>query len=270
MYLVSSVNSNDIAVYDLNPTSKKVVFFVHGWPLSHKIFEYQTNVLVDLDYRVISIDIRGFGNSQITATGYDYSTLSTDLYYVIKSLNLTNITLVGFSMGGAIVTEYITKYNGYAVRKLSLWSAAVPSFTKTVNNPYGMEKEAVDKLITQAYTNRPQMNEDFGKMLFASNPTPALKNWFQDISNSASGIGTIKTAISLRDENLFNKLQNIKVPTGIFHGKLDKICSYNFAEIQHKLIRNSILFPFDNAGHAAFYDELEKFNKDFISFLKIN
>lgn len=159
-------------------------------------------------------------------------------------------------------------YNGEGVSKLCLWDAAAPSFARTENNPYGTTKETANKFIMQAQTNRPQLNEDFGKMLFASNPTQSLRNWFQEISNSASGIGTINTMVSLRDEDVFEDLKTISVPTGIFQGRLDKICPYQFAEIQKRTIPNSKLFMFEKSGHAAFYDELEKFNRTFVEFLQ--
>ena len=57
MYYVY-VNDINIAVYDLNPSAKKTVLFIHGWPLGHKIFEYQTNILPKLGYRTVSIDLR--------------------------------------------------------------------------------------------------------------------------------------------------------------------------------------------------------------------
>jgi len=268
MFYIDSVNNNKIAVYDLNPEGKKTIFLVHGWPLSHKMFEYQVNVLVDYGYRVITMDLRGFGNSDATAAGYDYDTLATDLYYVIYYMGLCDITLVGFSMGGAIATRYMTLYKGYGVSKLCLWGAAVPSFTKTENNPYGVTIEYVNDLINQVYRDRPKLNKDFGNMLFATNVSEPLRNWFLDISNSASSVGEIGTAISLRDEDLYNELHRICVPTGIFHGEKDKVCNFGFAKIMHREIPNSRLFAFPNAGHAAFYDELDNFNKAFLGFIR--
>lgn len=67
MYYIQSNDGCKIAVYDLNPNSNKIVLLVHGWPLNHNMFEYQVNRLVELNYRVISIDLRGFGNSDETA-----------------------------------------------------------------------------------------------------------------------------------------------------------------------------------------------------------
>jgi len=66
MYYIQSTDGCKIAVYELNPNGYKTVFLIHGWPLSHKMFEYQTNILAGLGYRVISIDLRGFGQSDET------------------------------------------------------------------------------------------------------------------------------------------------------------------------------------------------------------
>lgn len=260
-------NNVKLAVEDINPRGFKTILFIHGWPLSQKMFEYQTNILSDLGYRIVSIDLRGFGQSDTTFDGYSYDQMATDIYDVINQLGLTNIILAGFSMGGAIVLRYMSLFKGYRVSKLALLAAAAPSFVQRPDYPYGFTQSDVDKLIAQASTDRPQMVADFGDMLFALPHTQNLKDWIKNIGWSASGIGTIKTAISLRDEDLRPDLKFVKVPTGIFHGKLDKICPYKFAELMHQGIENSILYTFENSGHAVFYDELEKFNQSFVSFI---
>lgn len=268
MQYIYSSHHNKIAVEDLNPQEKAAIVLVHGWPLSHKIFEYQVNRLIDEGFRVTSIDLRGFGKSDVTAGGYDYSSLATDIYRVIEGLHIKKCCLTGFSMGGAIVIRYMSVFKGARVTKLALLGAAAPSFTQRPDFPYGMTREDVDNLIQETYRDRPQMAAEFGKMLFAKEHSESLKEWFRDISWSASGIGTIATAKSLRDEDLRPDLKAVKVPTGIFHGKKDQVCPYALAEVLHKCIAGSKLYPFEESGHALFIDELDKFNKEFIQFLK--
>ena len=53
------------------------VVLIHGWPLSHEMWEYQINDLVDAGFRVIAYDRRGFGKSSKPYDGYDYDTLTT-------------------------------------------------------------------------------------------------------------------------------------------------------------------------------------------------
>lgn len=47
MYYITSDDGTKIAVYDYNPQEQQTVFLIHGWPLSHQIFEYQINLLTN-------------------------------------------------------------------------------------------------------------------------------------------------------------------------------------------------------------------------------
>ena len=267
MFFIPSNDNANIAVYELNPRANKTIVLVHGWPLSHKMFEYQLPDLIQAGYRIISIDIRGFGASDETSSGYNYNRFATDLYYVICALNLSNFDLLGFSMGGAIVTRYMQLYRGYGVRKLCLCDAAVPSYCKSPNNPYGSSIEAANQLIALGFKDRPALNEYFGSIFFYKQHSKPFKDWMQNLNNSASGLGAMNSLIALRDEDVFNDLKYINVPTGIFHGREDKICPFPMAEIMRNNIRNSILFPFEKSGHGTFYDDKDNFNRTLIRFL---
>lgn len=268
MYFIKVNDDTKIAVEDINRSSNKVVVLVHGWPISKEMFEYQKNALVEIGCRVVSYDIRGFGNSEASSENYNYDQLATDLWCVIDNTKASNITLMGFSMGGAICIHYMNMYDGYNIGKLILAGTAAPSFVKNVNNPYGNTLESVNELINQAHQDRPQLINDFKNKVFALNHSKSFLNWFHDLCLKASGIGTIKSLISLRDEDVFNELSKIKIPTLIMHGKLDKICPYGFAITMNEQIPNSELISFDYSGHGLFYDENDKFNAILTNFIE--
>ena len=117
----------NLYVEDINPGGSKTIVFLHGWPLSHKQFEYQFDVLPAMGYRCIGIDWRGFGNSDKPMSGYTYNRLADDIRTVVGALQLDNFTLVGHSTGGAIAIRYMSRYNGYGVSKLVLIDAAAPT-----------------------------------------------------------------------------------------------------------------------------------------------
>ena len=267
MYYVSVERGVRLAVYDVNPEGKRTVLMIHGWPLNHKMFEYQLDLLPKLGFRCVTVDLRGFGRSDAPWEGYDYDRMADDLYEVIRVVGAPEMTLAGFSMGGAIAVRYMARHRGYKVSKLALLSAAVPSFVRREGFPYGTTVEAVNSLIAQIARDRPQALADFGKNFFASEISEPFRNWFQSLNLSGPGYSTIKTAETLRDADLRPDLGLIRVPTGIFHGVLDKICPYDFALVMNREIRDSKLYRFDHSGHAIFYDELEKFNREFSGFL---
>jgi len=256
-----------IAVYDLNPYGKRAILMIHGWPLSSKIFEYQQEVLVKSGFRVVTVDLRGMGNSDAPAHGYNYSRLATDIYQVVRALHLSNFTLAGFSMGGAIALRYMGLFDGYGVNKLCLMAAAAPCYTIRPGFPYGVKKEKMDEFIIQASADRPDLCKNFSQTLLHEPHSDAVKDWFRAIALTASSIGTIGAAFSLRDEDVRPDMAKVTVPTAIFHGRQDKVVPFELGIVQHKSLPGSTFYTFDNSGHAIFYDELTTFNEWLLEFL---
>jgi non-heme chloroperoxidase len=246
----------------------KPVVFIHGWPLNQKMFEYQYNQLPKEGYRCIGIDLRGYGKSDSPWESYSYDRMADDIRTVIDALKLDDVSLVGFSVGGAISVRYMVRHTSYKVAKLVLIGAAAPSFTQQNYNPYGIKKEEVDETLAAAYVDRPSMIAAFEKNFLAKQVSVPLGDWLHGLSVEASGVGTIKLLESLRDEELAEDLLKIQTPTAIFHGVLDKICPFDFTKIMHKHIQNSKLIRFEESGHGVLFDEQEKFNNELIGFLR--
>ena len=137
MKLITATDHVRLAVYDQNPQSDRTVFFIHGWPLSHEIFEYQTQLLLENGFRVASLDLRGFGCSDAPAFGYCYDQMAQDVHSAVKALGLQRFVLVGFSMGGAIALRYMRLFEGHGVSRLVLLAAAAPLWTERPDYPYG-------------------------------------------------------------------------------------------------------------------------------------
>lgn len=202
--------------------------------------------------------------SDVPGCGYSYDQMAADIHQVVKRLRLWSFTLVGFSMGGAISLRYMRLFRGYGVKKLILLAAAAPCWTQRPGFPYGLTREAVDEIICQIETDRAQYAEEFSQQLFASPHSACIIDWFRQIAMSASAIGTIECALSLRDEDGRDDLCYVHVPTVIIHGEKDVVVSNDLAEIQHVCISGSSLYTLKESGHGIMYDELEKFNDIFL------
>jgi non-heme chloroperoxidase len=257
-----SLNIEDIG-------SGKPLVFIHGWPVNHKMFEYQFTELPKHGYRCIGIDLRGFGNSDKPWDGYTYDTMADDVKAVLDTLDLQNVILIGFSMGGAVAIHYVARHQGSRISKLILLGAAAPCFTKRGDFPYGIDKAAVDDLIQQTYTDRPSMLKNFSEIFFA-NPeklSSEFKIWNLSLGLAASPHATIQCAVELRDADLRSDLLKINVPTLIVHGTNDNVCLFDLAKSMNDGIKGSHLVSIENAGHGFYYEEKDKLNTELLNFI---
>ena len=141
---VGSQNGSGIDIYFEDHGSGPPVVLIHGYPLNGRSWERQERALLEAGYRVISYDRRGFGLSSKPTIGYDYDTLAADLAVLIDHLDLTDITLVGFSMGTGEVTRYLGTRGSARVRRAALLGALPPFLLKTDDNPEGVDGEVFD------------------------------------------------------------------------------------------------------------------------------
>ncbi|HET9953106.1 MAG TPA: alpha/beta hydrolase, partial [Polyangiaceae bacterium] len=140
--------------------SGRPIVFSHGWPLSSDSWESQMLFLAEHGFRCIAHDRRGHGRSSQPWSGNDMNTYADDLARVIESLNLEQVTLVGFSTGGGEVTRYIGRHGTKRVRQAVLVSAIPPLMLKTPHNPAGTPKEVFDGLRAASIADRSKLYRD--------------------------------------------------------------------------------------------------------------
>jgi len=248
----------------------KPIVLIHGWPLSNEMYEYQYNDLVNSNFRVIGITLRGFGKSDKPFGAYNYDVHALDIKRVLDKLDIKDALLAGFSMGGAIAVRFVSAYNEAQVSKLVLAGAAVPIWTQREDFPYNLPQSAVDDLIKLNYKDRPKLLDDFAKIFSATETAlnDGIGNWLNGIGLSASSHATAECLVALRDTDLRPDLIRITIPTLILHGKKDKICSFDLAEQMKAGITDSHLVAFEKSGHSLFLEETKKFNSELIKFAK--
>jgi len=232
------------------------------------MYEYQYTDLINHNFRVIGITLRGFGKSDKPFGAYDYDIHALDIKRILDQLDIKDATLCGFSMGGAIAATYVSLFGTMRISKLVLAGAATPSWTQREDFPYNIPKSDVDDLISLNNNDRPKLLSNFAKIFSATENTlnDGIGNWLTAINLSASSYATGKCLMALRDTDLRNVLKTIEIPTLIMHGKKDKICSFDLAEQTKKLIPNAQLIAFEKSGHSLFLEETRKFNTELMKF----
>ena len=176
---------------------------------------------------MVAYDRRSFGKSGKPWDGYDYDTLADDLKAVLDGLDLHDVTLVGFSMGGGEVARYMGRHDGARVGKVVFISAVTPCLLKTDDNPDGVDKSTFDQMIEGLGKDRPGFLADFNKTFFGvgalSHPVsqPTL-DWSTSIALQGTPRATSECVKAFSATDFRQDLQGIRVPTLFIHGDADK------------------------------------------------
>ncbi len=272
-YITSAQNETEpIKIYYEDLGTGTPVVFIHGWPLSGSMWEYQITELVKKGMRCITYDRRGFGKSDRHSLDYDYDTLTGDLKSLLDELDLTNVTLVGFSMGGGEIARYFSTYGGNRVSKVVLVSAVVPYMLKTDSNPNGVPQDVFDSMTEGMKKDRPAFFEAFNKDFFGVSliSQPASEAFLQDgliKVIDASPISTLECAKSFSSTDFRNDVPNINVPTLIIHGDKDKTVPIEATGNETaKLLPDAKYIIYKGAPHGLYFTEKDKLNKDIADF----
>lgn len=272
--LTNNTNSESVEINYVDYGAGQPVILIHGWPLSHKSWEKQIDALVEGGYRVIAYDRRGFGGSSAPWDGYDYDYLAGDLDAIITQLELSNVILVGFSMGGGEVIRYVSKYGADQVDKIALVASIIPLVKKKKDNPDGVPTEDLDEILAALKKDRVGFLADFHKGFYnykKSDESVSQQQLDYDfgIASQAAPHATIKAAKAWMDTDFRKECEGIDVPTLIIHGGEDNTVPIaTSAEQAAKIIKNSKLLVYDDASHGLNVTHADKLNADLLDFFE--
>jgi non-heme chloroperoxidase len=264
--------STKLHVDDTGGSGRPLVL-IHGWPLSGESWSEQVPALTEAGYRVITYDRRGFGHSDKPSKGYDYDTLSEDLHTLLTELDVTDVTLVGFSMGGGEVARYMSKYGGERVHSVVFAAAVPPYLLKSDDNPEGPLTEEQAGEWTQA------VNDDMGAFFdqfivqfFSANGelkvSEGEKQQARALCDEADKHAVLGCMEAFGTTDFRGDLPAVTVPALVIHGDSDGTVPFEGAgKRTHQAIAGSELVLLKDAPHGCNVSHKAEFNEALLAFL---
>ncbi len=273
---VGAENGAPVELYyeDRGPVGGPPVVLIHGWPLSSRSWENQVPALIAAGHRVITYDRRGFGNSSQPWSGYDYDTFTADLAALIEHLDLSGVTLVGFSMGGGEVVRYIGTHGTSRIAKAVLASAVPPYLYKTDDNADGgLDDAAIAGFEAGITGDRLAFLDGFTTGFFGAGAKTDLisepqRQYALQIAAFASPKGTLDCVSAFGRTDFRADVAKIDVPTLIIHGDSDGIVPFEVSgKRSHELIAGSELVLIEGGPHGVNATHVKEFNDALLAFL---
>ena len=270
---VGTENSTPIELHYEDHGTGKPVVLIHGWPLSGRSWENQVPALIEAGHRVITYDRRGFGDSSQPWDGYDYDTFAADLNTLLTELDLREVTLVGFSMGGGEVVRYIATFGTDRIAKAVLAAAVPPYLFKSADNPDGGLDDATIASFQAGVTgDRIAFLDGFSTTFFTAGGdlkvSQAQREYARDIAAFASPKGTLDCITAFGRTDFRGDLDKVTVPTLVIHGDSDGIVPFEVSgKRSAELIKGAQLVLIKDGPHGINASHAAEFNKALIEFL---
>jgi non-heme chloroperoxidase len=269
----SGLLSNTVVHVEDSGGSGRPVVLIHGWPLSGESWSEQVGPLSAAGHRVVAYDRRGFGRSDKPSKGYDYDTLADDLDGVLSELDLTDVTLVGFSMGGGEVARYVARHGQERLRSVVFAAAVPPYLLKTDDNPDGpLTEEAAGEMEQGLKDDRTTFFDGFTRDFFSvdgelkvseDQRQEAIALCHQSDQKAALGCMEAFGTTDFRDD-----LAKVTVPALVIHGDGDATVPFEGSgQRTHEAIPGSELVVVEGAPHGFNVSHAEQFNRALLDFL---
>lgn len=273
---VGQENSTDIELYYEDHGSGQPVVLIHGYPLDGHSWERQTKVLIAAGYRVITYDRRGFGQSSQPIVGYDYDTFAADLDAVLTTLDLTDVVLVGFSMGTGELARYVANHGADRVAKLAFLASLEPFLLQTDDNPTGVPREVFDGIeqaasadrfawFTGFYQNFYNLDENLGSRISEE----AVRNSWNVAASSAAIVAAGVVPSWIEDfRGDVAKVRASGTPSLILHGTKDQILPIDASGREfHRVFPEAEYVEVDGAPHGLLWTHADEVNAALLAFL---
>jgi 3-oxoadipate enol-lactonase len=213
---------------------KSTYVLIHGFGFDKEQWKLQTDQLVKEGNRVITYDLRGFGESSVPVLGEKYSH-ADDLEALLKTLGVEGATIVGHSFGGAVAIDFAAKKPGMA-EGLVLMASSLGSFGVDPQSPMArwsqmaregkIDEVEAEMLAHESLTSlKPEQFALASQMLTSYLKRPGLEAWhFRNADPDRSTLGVAE------------ELPKIECPVQIIIGEKDSKSSRDIADEIKRLL----------------------------------
>ena len=235
------------------------IVLLHATTGSSRVWEFQVPVFTDNGFRVIAYDRRGFGRSVIIPAGAQPGTGADDLKALMTHLGIDRFHLVGTAGGGFVALDYALSFPE------RLRSLVVAS---SIGGVQDEEFLALGRRLRPSpqFDALPPEIREVGPSYRAANPE-GTRRWVE-LEHVSRPAGPLAPAQTMRNRVTFSVLEGIKVPTLLLTGDADMFAPPFVLQLFAARIKNaeSVIVP--EAGHSAYWEQPEIFNRAVLSFIR--
>jgi len=248
-----------------NPAGPEILL-IHGQAQSHLSFTRQFESDLARAFRLVAYDLRGHGLSDKpdhVRAYQDGMRWADEVQAVITAKQLRKPVVVGWSLGGRVLRQYLIHYGDAALSGINFLATRPieePSIVGPASHAYHAAKPrdlagriATNLAFLRACYAKPPQEQDLLAAVAYNFMMPlsvrdALADWATDPA-------AVRAAFA-----------KVTVPVLVTHGRRDALVLPQAAEMTAAAIKGATVSFYDECGHAPFYEDAERYNRELAAF----
>ena len=230
---------------------REVVLFIHGAGGGENVWNYQ-KAFFERQFRPVIIELSGHGRSEGEGE-QEIGRYAEKVRQFLNAMGFSRVSLVGHSMGGAIVQTLALTHPEMIDRIVLVATGARLKVSPVILNGLQHDlKETVRKIAQSAYSRKsaPGLIEEGISELMRSRPEVLYGDF-----------------LACDRFDLMNEIEKVDLPSLILYGEEDQLTPAAFSQFLHFRIRNSKIEVLPNAGHMVMIESAQAFNEKVGSFI---
>ncbi|MFC7782553.1 alpha/beta fold hydrolase [Legionella taurinensis] len=236
--------------------------FIHAFPTDKRLWVPQQTLASQ--FRVISLDLWGFGQSQsVSGEAVSMSDYADEVALLLQHLRIKKAIVAGESMGGYVALAFLKKY---PLKTAGLILSDTQSVADTVSMQEKREQAAQDIL---QHGNKAFI-EGFLPKALSAHASTALRTWLHHVlsAQSPAAMASALRGMAMR-EDATSLLAETDVPVLFITGEEDALIAPEQSRAMQAITKQSRLVVIEEAGHLANLEKPGEWNQAVIDFFTL-
>jgi pimeloyl-ACP methyl ester carboxylesterase len=247
-----------------NPSGPEILF-IHGFSQSHLSFARQVNSDLAKEFRIVTYDLRGHGNSDkpLDSARYrDSKAWGDEVQAVIDAAGLKRPVLVGWSYAGRVISDYVATHGAGKLAGINFVDAPIKADPALIgDNLKNLPLMASEDLTTNIAATRTFLHGCFSKQ-------PSADDYEIMLAFNMMVPPKVRGGLGGRPLDATENMSKLTIPVLVTHGSEDRNAKLGAAKYTAATIPGAKLSVYEGIGHAPFFEDADRFNGELANFVR--
>jgi non-heme chloroperoxidase len=247
-----------------NPTGPEILF-IHGFSQSHLSWMRQVDGDLAKEFRIVTYDLRGHGNSDkpLDPARYrDSKAWGDEVQAVIDAAGLKRPVLVGWSYAGRVISDYVATHGAGQLAGINFVDAPIKVDPALIgDNLKNLPLMASEDLVTNISATRTFLHGCFSKQ-------PSADDYETMLGFNMMVLPKVRAGLSGRPLDATEMMSKLKLPVLVTHGAEDRNAKLGAGQYTASVIPGAKLSVYEGIGHSPFYEDAPRFNAELAAFVR--